>query len=521
MWKELPNDLSVLKSKRLRLENLYYIIDKNSRKIPFKLNWAQKELDENRWYQMLILKARQLGCTTFWAIDFLDDCFWRSNLSAGIIAHRREDAENIFKNKVKFAYENMPSWTKAFNSATNDRVGELTFQNGSNYRVSTGFRSGTNQRLLVSEFGKICAKSPDVAKEIVTGSLNTVGKDQICVIESTAEGREGYFYDFSKESEKLAIEKKKLSPMQMRFFFFPWFREPAYQEFDDRVDISQETNSYIDIVEMETGDKINIAQRRWYELKSRSMGDTMKQEYPSTPKEAFEASNEGLYYGASISKMRREGKICKVPYQESSQVHTAFDIGFHDFTSIWFFQLAPGGVIQIIDCYQNCNEGAKFYVDVLRSKGYTYGTHIFPHDARNHNPGTGTSWEEEFQKLTKDRIHVIDQKDCSPFNGIQTVRSMLSRCYFDESKCKAGLQALESYKKEWNDKIGSYRSTPLHDKSSHFADSFRYLCTAIDLGHVGGGYMTPDKLNQLKANAGFGPKTIPMSQMKHNPFLGR
>ena len=86
----------------------------------------------------------------------------------------------------------MPKWTRTFNSATNDRAGELAFSNGSSYRVSTGFRSGTYQRLLISEFGKICAKSPDVAKEIVTGSLNTVSADQIIAIESTAEGRESY-----------------------------------------------------------------------------------------------------------------------------------------------------------------------------------------------------------------------------------------------------------------------------------------------------------------------------------------
>ena len=81
----------------------------------------------------------------------------------------------------------------------------LLSQMESSYRVSTGFRSGTYQRLLVSEFGKICAKSPDVAKEIVTGSLNTVTTDQIIAIESTAEGREGYFYDFSKQSGTLPL----------------------------------------------------------------------------------------------------------------------------------------------------------------------------------------------------------------------------------------------------------------------------------------------------------------------------
>jgi len=504
MWIKPPEDISLLLSKRQRLENLYYLIDKNGREVPFKLNWAQKELDDNRWYQTLILKARQLGCTTFWAIDFLDDCFWQTNLSAGIIAHRKEDAENIFKKKVKFAYEKMPKWTRDINSATNDRVGELAFRNGSSYRVSTGFRSGTNQRLLISEFGKICASSPDVAKEIVTGSLNTVSTDQIIVIESTAEGREGYFFDYCRESEKLANENKKLSSMQMRFFFFPWYREPTYCIDDPSIHISQKTNSYIDIIENLTGEKITEQQRKWYELKSKAMGDSMKQEYPSTPSEAFEASNEGLYYGEQIAQMRREGKLCKVPYDTSSKVHCSFDLGYDDHTCIWFFQLAPGGVINLIDYYEMNGKDAKFYADILINKRYTYGTVILPHDGKKKESVTATSWEEVLNSLLSCRIHVLEAD--SIFEGIQCVRATLPRCYFDEIKCKEGVSHLEAYKKEWNDKLGCYRNSPLHNKDSHASDSFRYLAMALEKGIVAGKYMSKEELQQIKNNAGFGQK---------------
>ena len=218
-----------LNSKLWRLTNLYYITNKSGEEILFNLNWAQQELFEKEWYQMLVLKARQLGVTTYFSINFLDDCFWHGNTHAGIIAHRKEDAEDIFKKKVKYAYDRMPQWTRTFNSATNDRSGELAFTNRSSYRVSTGFRSGTYQRLLVSEFGKNCAKSPDVAAEIVKGSLNTVAEDQVIVIESTAEGRSGYFYDFCKRAEALKESGKSLSKMDMRFFFFPWYEEPSYR----------------------------------------------------------------------------------------------------------------------------------------------------------------------------------------------------------------------------------------------------------------------------------------------------
>ena len=340
-----------LNNKLWRLNNLYYITDKSGNETLFKLNWAQQELYDREWYQMLVLKARQLGVTTYFAISFLDDCFWYANTHAGIIAHRKEDAEDIFKKKVKFAYDRMPSWTRTFNAATNDRSGELAFTNGSAYRVSTGFRSGTYQRLLISEFGKICAKSPDVAKEIVTGSLNTVSPDQVVVIESTAEGREGYFYDFAREAEGLHNAGVSLSKMQQRFFFFPWFNEPGYRETNPGIIVSKETNEYLDFIETERKRKIDEDQRRWYEMKLKFLGDAMKQEYPSMPKEAFESANEGLYYGALLANLRNNGSVTHVPYDDSAFVYTAWDIGLHDHTCLWCFQLGRGGQISIINYY--------------------------------------------------------------------------------------------------------------------------------------------------------------------------
>ncbi len=483
-----------LSSKAWRLCNLYYITDKSGNQIKFSLNWAQKELFEKEWHQMLVLKARQLGVTTYYSINFLDECFWYPNVAAGIIAHRKEDAESIFKSKVKFAYDRMPKWTRTFNSATNDRAGELSFENGSSYRVSTGFRSGTYQRLLISEFGKICAKSPDVAKEIVTGSLNTVSSDQIIAIESTAEGREGYFFEFAKTAESIAnarsiseasrhIHENKrdlppLSPMQMRFFFFPWFDEPGYREQSDSIIVSKETNEYLDQIELERQRKIDEEQRRWYEMKWRMLGDSMKQEYPSTPKEAFESANEGLYYGAQFIKLRSSGSICRVPYDDSQLVHFSWDIGLDDFTSIWCFQIGKGGEIRIINFYENWDEAPSHYADWINKHKYRLGTHIFPHDAL-HRDKVKTTYIDHVKPLLSGRYVVLDIKECDKLVGIQTVRSTLSRCIFDEEKTAKGVKHLEAYKKIWDDRLGCYKNSPLHDEHSHASDSFRYLCVGL------------------------------------------
>ena len=468
-----------LSDKLWRLTHLYYITDKSGTQVQFNLNWAQVQLYERMWHQMLVLKARQLGVTTFFAINFLDDCFWYNNTASGIIAHRKEDAEDIFKKKVKYAYDRMPQWTRAFNSATNDRSGELAFENGSSYRVSTGFRSGTYQRLLVSEFGKICAKSPDVAKEIVTGSLNTVSADQIIAIESTAEGREGYFYEFSKTAEHLASLGNPLSPMQQRFFFFPWYDEPGYRESNSGITVAKETNEYLDLIELERQRKIDEEQRRWYEMKQKMLGDAMKQEYPSTPAEAFESANEGLYYGAQFSKIRASGQVCRVPYDDSAVVHTSWDIGLDDYTSIFCFQVGRGGNINIINYYENWDEGASHYADWLNKQKYRWGRHILPHDAMKRDAGAKTTYLDHLKPVLEGRLVVLDIKECDKLDGIQSVRSILGRCYFDAEKCSKGIKHLEAYKKLWDDRLGCYKNTPLHDEHSHAADSFRYLAVGL------------------------------------------
>ena len=468
-----------LNDKLWRLNNLYYITDKDGIAVKFTLNATQMELYEREWHQMLVLKARQLGVTTYFSLSYLDDCYWHANTAAGIIAHRKEDAEDIFKKKVKYAYDRMPAWTRTFNSATNDRSGELAFENGSSYRVSTGFRSGTYQRLLISEFGKICAKSPDVAKEIVTGSLNTVSSDQVIAIESTAEGREGYFYDFSKSAEALALSGANLSPMQMRFFFFPWFDEPGYRESSREIIVSKETNEYLDNIEIERQRKLDEEQRRWYEMKQRMLGDAIKSEYPSTPKEAFESANEGLYYGTQIAKLRATGCVCRVPYDDSLPVNTSFDIGLDDFTSVWCFQVGRGGQVSIINYYENWDEDAAHYCDWLNKQRYRFGRHIFPHDARKRDIGTKTQYIDHVTPLLEGKFVVLDIKECDKLDGIQAVRGMLARCVFDEERTAIGLKHLEAYKKVWDDRLGCYKNTPLHDEHSHASDSFRYLAVGL------------------------------------------
>jgi hypothetical protein len=142
----------------------------------------------------IILKARQLGITTFFCLLHLDHVLWNENVQCGIIAQTRDDASGIFKDKLKFAFDHLHPVIRACFKTKGDSNTELSFSHGSVIRVGTSLRSSTLQHLHISEFGKICRQFPHKANEIITGALNTVAAGQFIAIESTAEGKEGYFY---------------------------------------------------------------------------------------------------------------------------------------------------------------------------------------------------------------------------------------------------------------------------------------------------------------------------------------
>jgi hypothetical protein len=459
-----------LSDRSWRLNNLYYIIDKQGNRVKFSMNWAQKELYENLWYCNIILKARQLGLSTFTCILFLDAVLFNSHTSAGIIADTRENAKNLFK-KVKFAYDNLPLFIKSHLRADADSANELRFSNGSSIRTGTSMRSTSLQYLMISEFGKICRFYPSKAQEVITGSLNALGYGQYCIIESTAEGRDGYFYEMCQKSMKQKEMEQKLTPLDFRFHFFPWYKHPDYQ-MKDEVLIDGEKEEYFLSLNIDLLD----TQKWWYVKKEESQGEEMMKEYPSTPEESFKTSTDGLFYAKQMSKVYAEKRICAVPWDETLEVHTAWDLGFDDSTAIWFFQLA-GREIHIIDYFEASGEPLTFYLKMIKERPYLYGKHYVPHDAQVREYSTGLTRIETALKVG---IHLTPVPKLSVHEGIDAVRTTLGKCYFDEKKCQKGLKCLESYSKEWNASLGAFSDSPRHDEHSHGSDAFRYMCIAIN-----------------------------------------
>jgi hypothetical protein len=190
---------------------------------------------------------------------------------------------------------------------------------------------------------------------------------------------------------------------------------------------------------------------------------------------SFDAAIPGAYYMGQLAEAEKQNRITKVPYDKRYPVHTWWDIGSSDYTSIWFAQYV-GREIRIIDYYQNSGQGPDFYLDILENKGYKYGGHNLPHDA-GHAQFTlgGRCVKDQLQDLSPNAEFNVHPVTRSVQADINVARSFMSRCVWDREKCQVGLECLGSYAKKWDDKNKIFKDKPHHDWASHGADAFRYL----------------------------------------------
>lgn len=472
------------RSKLWRLNNLYFIKNKAGKKVRFRMTPEQLDYFENMHTRNIILKARQLGFTTEVCIIMLDCAMWESGVCV-LIAHNLQDAGKLFREKVKYAYDCLPAEIRGANPSRNDRAGELVFAKGGSITVSTSSRGGTLRYLHVSEFGKICAKYPERAREIVTGAFEAVSKDCVITIESTAEGSAGYFFDYCQEAQKL--DPRSLSRLDFRFFFYPWYKNPEYS-LEEEAPIPSRLHEYFARLELEVGLTLTGGQKRWYAAKERTLGEDMTREYPSTPAEAFKNAIKGAYYAKQFTDLYARGKIGVLPAGNNGDVMTFWDLGIGDSTSIWFVRKV-GNEYQIIDYYSNSGEGLRHYAKILRDKardlGYRYSKHVAPHDIENRQMGQDAKSLKDIARagFEIDGVTYSLVFDVAPRlsvdSGIEAVREILPKCAFDASRCEEGLKGLEHYRKEWDDDKGIWKDKPLHDWASHPSDAFRYFAVSM------------------------------------------
>lgn len=195
--------------------------------------------------------------------------------------------------------------------------------------------------------------------------------------------------------------------------------------------------------------------------------DVYEQEFECS----WTAAIKGTYYGDIINSLREQGRICRIPVETGTPVHTFWDLGRNDSTSIWFMQRV-GFENRFVDYYETNGEGLSHYAKVLKDKGYVYGDHYLPHDVEITELTTNQSRRETLEQLGIRPIRVVPRvRDIN--EGIEMTRQKLSACWFDEARCDYGVRCLENYRKDWDEARQVFRSSPRHDEYSHGADAFR------------------------------------------------
>jgi hypothetical protein len=190
----------------------------------------------------------------------------------------------------------------------------------------------------------------------------------------------------------------------------------------------------------------------------------------------FESAILGAFYGKEMRQLTDMGKIRDIEYDPMFPVHTAWDLGFSDDTAIWWFQVVHGE-IRMLDYHSSNGQPVAFYAGIIQSReaerGYQYGFHYLPHDARAKTLASNKSIIEQLSdKIPLKYLRIVP--NLSLQDGIQASRLALTRAWFDH-KCEDGIECLRQYQREYDEDKKVFRDKPRHDWTSHGADAFRYL----------------------------------------------
>lgn len=483
--------IECLKDPHWRIRNLYKIKNKDKQIVPFRPNEAQEKLLQDMHWRNIIPKARQRGFSTLIQLLGLDTALFQPGADVGVIAQDLPTAQDIFESKIKLAYDNLPDVVKQMVGVTSSTTTSMKFTNGSGVRVGTSMRGGTPNFVHVSEFGKICAKYPDKAREVLTGTLPAVPSNGLVFIESTAEGRDGAFYAMSSEAKAAADANRPLSPLEFKLHFASWWDAEEYELDPSGVVITPKDHEYFEQVEAKIGRKLSMRKRAWYVTTRRQTfaddQQLMYQEYPSTFDEAFSVSTEGTYYVNQLAAARKNGQFKHhIPVLQGVPAFTFWDIGNSDGTAIWVIQRL-GMEWRCIRFEEGWGEPYSRFTQWLQTLGLTWDTMFLPHDADHVRQGQNTnkSPKQMLEELMPGvRFEIVPRIDDVNW-GIQQTRDVFPMLYFDETECKDGIVHIEAYRRKWNERQACWSSEP--DKSgghSEAADALRQFAQAFAGGQI-------------------------------------
>ena len=199
------------------------------------------------------------------------------------------------------------------------------------------------------------------------------------------------------------------------------------------------------------------------------------EEYEQEYECSWTAAIRGAVYGKEMASCLKDDRIGFIPIEPSIPVHTFWDLGIADSMSIWFVQ-AVGKEIRFVNYYEHTGEGMAHYINYLeqfkRDHNITFGDHFAPHDIEVRELSTGKSRRDTALKMGI-AFRVVPQHKVA--DGIEATRRLFNRFWFDEKRCKHGIECISQYRYDYDEKKGIFKDNPLHDWASHCADALRQL----------------------------------------------
>jgi hypothetical protein len=479
-----------------RLRNLYHIKRADDGRI---IKFAPRP-EQQRVYDMLfkqgvkrliILKARRLGMSTALDVLLTDQMLWNAGTQCSLVDQTAADAERKLATIAKVALDNLPPVALQCIEKVRDSGSILEVsvagEAASSFFAGLRARGGTNNWLHLSEWGVIQADDPRRSEEILTGAIPSAEHGRIIIETTWKGGRGGHLWEIVKGA--LETPEAAKTDKDWRVVFFPWWKDPTYVVEGDVATISPAISQYLDQMQSQTGHTFSDQQRLWYDRQSRDLGLFIFREFPTTLDECFKSPVEGAIYAGELDKLRASGAISAFKTDNSTLVHTAWDLGSPVNTVVWYFQVIGGNEIRVIDCDMDLDMTPVQRVGHMLAKGYSYGAHFLPHDAA----ATRTSGKADAQVYTEAglaNVRVLPRTH-DIWIGINACLQMFPRFSFRLPACERGLDALANYAYKRSSATGIVVNEPVHNWASHAADALRMIAEAEMAGMLKTGFAKP------------------------------
>jgi hypothetical protein len=479
-----------------RLRNLYHIKQASDGRI---IKFAPRP-EQQRVYDMLfkegvkrliILKARRLGMSTALDVLLTDQMLWNAGTQCSLVDQTAADAERKLATIAKVALDNLPPVALQCIEKVRDSGSILEVsvagEAASSFFAGLRARGGTNNWLHLSEWGVIQADDPRRSEEILTGAIPSAEHGRIIIETTWKGGRGGHLWEIVKGA--LETPEAAKTDKDWRVVFFPWWKDPTYVVEGDVSTISPAISQYLDNMEQTTGHTFSPQQRLWYDRQSRDLGLFIFREFPTTLDECFKSPVEGAIYAGELDKLRASGAISAFKTDNSTLVHTAWDLGSPVNTVVWYFQVIGGNEVRVIDCDMDMDMTPVQRVGHMLAKGYSYGAHFLPHDAA----ATRTSGKADAQVYTEAglaNVRVLPRTH-DIWIGINACLQMFPRFSFRLPACERGLDALANYAYKRSSATGIVVNEPVHNWASHAADALRMIAEAEMAGMLKTGFAKP------------------------------